>query len=225
MGFELDHIFVMTDANAPEAGALIDLGLAEGDANRHAGQGTANRRFFFANAMLELLWVDDSRDAQSAAVARTRLWERWRDRRVGACPFGFCVRGAAGQVDSPAPFATWDYHPLYLPAGASIAIGCNSGTVTEPLLFYLRGGARPDSIRGGGRRPPLVHATGWREITRVTWFAAHPGEASRELAALIASGVIGRAASATAYVELGFDHESQGRAIDLRPHLPLVCSY
>lgn len=54
---EVDHVFVSASRGAPEARKLIELGLLEGSPNRHPGQGTANRRFFFANAMLELSWV------------------------------------------------------------------------------------------------------------------------------------------------------------------------
>ncbi len=56
MAFELDHLFIMTDINAPVADRLISSGLTEGRSNIHPGQGTANRCFFFHNAMLELLW-------------------------------------------------------------------------------------------------------------------------------------------------------------------------
>lgn len=65
MAFELDHFFVWSDVNAPEADYLINAGLSEGPANVHPGQGTANRRFFFANGMLELLWVHDEAEARS----------------------------------------------------------------------------------------------------------------------------------------------------------------
>jgi hypothetical protein len=47
MRYEIDHIFVLTDVGAPDAAVLVHLGLTEGRSNRHAGQGTANRRFFF----------------------------------------------------------------------------------------------------------------------------------------------------------------------------------
>jgi hypothetical protein len=43
------------------------------NSNQHPEQGTANRRFDFANAMLELLWVSDARDAQSERTRRTLL--------------------------------------------------------------------------------------------------------------------------------------------------------
>ena len=72
MGYEIDHIFVLTDTDAPSAGALLRLGLTEGPPNRHAGQGTANRRFFFDNAMLELLWVEN---VDEAAIRPRALYD------------------------------------------------------------------------------------------------------------------------------------------------------
>src|SRR5881628_844205 len=80
MEFELDHVFICTEAEANEAERLADFGLIEGAPNVHTGQGTANRRFFFANAYLELLWVHNPAKAQAGAVNRTRLWPRWKDR-------------------------------------------------------------------------------------------------------------------------------------------------
>jgi hypothetical protein len=64
--FELDHVFICTTPGAPEAGLLKACGLTEGPGNVHPGQGGANRRFFFHNAMLELLWVHDPAQAQNA---------------------------------------------------------------------------------------------------------------------------------------------------------------
>jgi hypothetical protein len=73
MTAELDHVFVCTALDAPEADLLVAFGLAEGTPNTHPGQGTANRRFYFRNAMLELVWVRDEREARSPLVAPTRL--------------------------------------------------------------------------------------------------------------------------------------------------------
>src|SRR5260221_1639892 len=77
---ELDHIFICTSVGAPEAARLAALGLTEGGGNSHTGQGTANRRFFFHNAYLELLWVHDAAEAKSEPSRRTRLWDRWSGR-------------------------------------------------------------------------------------------------------------------------------------------------
>jgi hypothetical protein len=70
----LDHLFVCTAPGAPEAEDLVRFGLREGPPNRHPGQGTENRRFAFANAMIELVWVSDPEEVQKGSTARTLLW-------------------------------------------------------------------------------------------------------------------------------------------------------
>jgi hypothetical protein len=55
MRIELDHLFVCTAPGAPEAEELVRFGLREEPPNRHPGQGTANRRFAFANTMIEFV--------------------------------------------------------------------------------------------------------------------------------------------------------------------------
>jgi hypothetical protein len=107
---ELDHVFVMCAVQSPEAEALLRLGLVEGSANRHPGQGTACRRFFFENAYLELLWVDDETAAKQPDVKRLQMWERWAQRDTGACPFGIGLRPGRGDALHP-PFPTWSYRP------------------------------------------------------------------------------------------------------------------
>ena len=57
MAPRLHHVFVTTAPGAPEAEALIELGMVEGSSNTHPGQGTANRRFFFEDMGLELLFL------------------------------------------------------------------------------------------------------------------------------------------------------------------------
>ena len=73
MQVELDHLFVCTAPGAPEAEELVRFGLREGPASRHRGQGTANRRFAFSNAMMEFLWVSAAQEAQSEDPRRTLL--------------------------------------------------------------------------------------------------------------------------------------------------------
>jgi hypothetical protein len=46
----------------------VAFGLTEGMSNSHPEQGTANRRYFLRNAMLELLWVHDEREARSSPL-------------------------------------------------------------------------------------------------------------------------------------------------------------
>jgi hypothetical protein len=92
MNIELDHVFVCASPSAPEAEEFVRFGLHEGLPNEHPGQGTSCRRFSFANAMIELIWVSDPRETQSEATRRTLLWDRWSAREGVASPFGVCVR-------------------------------------------------------------------------------------------------------------------------------------
>jgi hypothetical protein len=68
---EIDHIFICAQPGAPEAEALVRFGLVEGSGNTHPGQGTANRRFFFDNAFIELLWLVNAAEADSATTRPT----------------------------------------------------------------------------------------------------------------------------------------------------------
>ena len=52
---EVDHIYICTDYKAPVGDLLKEFGLIEGTSNIHPGQGTANRRFFFHNLVINNL--------------------------------------------------------------------------------------------------------------------------------------------------------------------------
>jgi hypothetical protein len=223
MTLELDHLFICTQINAPEGDRLVSFGLTEGSSNIHTGQGTANRRFFFHNCMLELLWVRDPVEVQSEITRPMHLWERWRDRAKGACPFGFCFRPAANTT-GVLPFATWNYRPAYLPDSLSIPVASNAEVLTEPMLFYLPFRKRQDSY-SEDKREPLHHAAGLTEITRTTLVSPHVDSLSPELQAAIASNLIDLRSGETYRLELGFDGEKQGKFADFQPELPLILSW
>ncbi len=215
---QLDHLFICTEIGAAIAHRLVALGLTEASSNVHPGQGTANRRFFFHNVMLELLWVDNIEEAQSEAIRRTRLGDRWVDRHR-VCPFGICLRpGEEGAV-----FDSWAYHPPYLPE-MSIAVGNNSENLMEPMLFEIPFGKRPDQLPPH-KAQPLAHPIGWREMTRLTIVSPVISAPSPEFQALLDGGFVTLEHGGEYCVELGFDRELQGQRIDLRPDLPLVMSW
>jgi hypothetical protein len=220
MTSEFDHVFICASAGAPEADRLVEFGLTEGTRNAHPGQGTANRRFFFHNAMLELLWVQDAAEAQSELVRPTRLWERWAGRSGGACPLALCFRPKSQHAGKP-PFPTWEYHPVYLPETQSFGVATNADVLTEPMLCYLAFGRRPDSFPAANRQP-MEHSAGLREIARVELVSPHAGAPSPELRAVIRAGLARLRSGAMYLVELGFDGEVEGRQADFRPALPLV---
>jgi hypothetical protein len=215
--FELDHVLVWVSPGAPEAERLVAFGLTEGSPNAHAGQGTANRRFFFRNAMLELIWVDDEAEARAPRTARLGILDRWRHRDTGASPFGLCLRRRPG---APPPFRTWPYRPAYLPAGVVLDVAATSRRTREPLVF-LAATRRPDAEPAAVRQP-LRHATGFREVTAVRLHVPGAGSRSATLRAVEAAGIATFLRGPEHRLELGFDAERQGGAADFRPHLPLV---
>jgi len=216
MSIELDHVFAMCAIGAPEAEALVRAGIREGSPNTHPGQGTACRRFFFEGAYLELLWVEDEKEARNARTRPTRLWERWVGRDAGCSPFGIVLRpeGAAGP-----PFPTWAYHPAYLPPELAIDIAVGS-PLAEPESFFLgfAGGA------GRGPAQPTDHELplGRVRSLRVDMPSAVPlSPAARALERLqIASFTAPR----PSFLQIVF--EGEGRTLlDLRPQLPLALRF
>ena len=206
MPLEIDHICIMTSAGAPGADRLRAFGLTEGTPNRHTGQGTACRRFFFRNAMLELVWVENQGEVRGDAVRRTHLWEHWSE--GGASPFGVILRGGQG-----APFAAWEYRNVGMP-GFAIEVA-EATLLAEPLWFYFAA-LFPPSVQ------PREHACGFRELTGVRIVgSALPENAvtmSMARAGVIAAGV------GEPMLEFEFDGGS-AHEVDFLPGLPLRFRY
>jgi hypothetical protein len=213
--WELDHLFIWTDEGAPEAEALISSGLTEGARNDHPGQGTSNRRFFFENAFIELIWVHDKAEAKSQTALH--FLERWSGRKSGLCPFGFIFRPQGPEISEP-PFDTWAYHPVYLPQNLSILVGKNADRLDEPMLFCMPFGRRPDSFVEGSR-DFLTHKSGAREIREVLLVGPLPVEQSDVLSAAVRASLLNVRSSSQFALEIV---TGCGERIDLRPDLPLI---
>jgi hypothetical protein len=213
VAIELDHVFICVARGAPEAGELVQFGLREGTPNVHAGQGTANRRFFFRNAMLELLWVENPQETQSEQTAPTQLWERWSRRQTGACPFGIIVRPPNNEP-TPVPFPSQEYRPIWLQPDLRIYFAPVG--LKEPLPFFMPFLQR---IRYGQQF--VAHPNGAREITGMTLTTPGP---LRSLAAqtLIESAVFTSRTGPEYLLTIELDHGLRQEEKDFRPDLPLV---
>jgi hypothetical protein len=207
---QIDHIFIRVQPGGPEADVLREFGMSEGSGNVHPGQGTANRRFFFANAFLELLWIANEEEIRSEQTRPTMLYERLSD--DAASPFGICFRPNAA-------FPTWDYKPAYLPAGMTIGIA-SEAPMSEPMWFYTSAGKAPELFEGD-RSQPLQHAAGLHRITGLR--CTLPSTASLSPAAR-ASG-IHFTAGEQHLLEISFDNQARGLTKDFRPVLPLLLQY
>lgn len=213
---ELDHVFVLCGRGAPEAEVLLRLGIREGAANTHPGQGTACRRFFFANAYLELLWVENAEETGSEAVQRTQLLDRWSLRRSGACPFGIILRPSSGGPEVAPDFPTWRYTPPYLPAGLAIEVA-DGMALDEPAVFYMAG--------LGPRRPrgehSIDHAVPLVTVHRLSIEGPLPADRSLPRLSLEASGAVAFAEASAYLMSIDFS-DAPRHAADLRPDLPIV---
>jgi hypothetical protein len=204
----IDHLFVFCDREAPEQRALDACGLAIGGRREHPGQGTANVCYGFADGCLELLWVNDDAGARDPMVKPLGLAERAHWRKTGASPFGICVRPLA--AGTPPPFVSWDYRPAWLPKESSIAMGCNSGVIFEPLLFAVDRPFTPLDVPHRLSASSLVRAV-------VTVRDMAPMSLLREV---VVPGLEIRSGDEP-LLELSFA-PSRGEVVDLRPTLPLV---
>jgi hypothetical protein len=213
---ELDHVFILCSEGAPGAAALQRLGLREGSPNTHPGQGTACRRFFFANAYLELAWVHDEAEAGSEPARRTRLLDRWALRHAGACPFGVILRPTVDEVDTKAPFPTWQYAPAYFPPGFVLEVA--DGTpLSEPEIFYLP----QQHVRAMAGQQPIDHAIPAMALHSARINGPVPDDLSVASRALKTSGTV-RFEDASSYT-LTLDFRSTpDTTADLRPELPLI---
>ncbi len=217
--FELDHILILVSEGAPEADALIDFGLTEGSANTHPGQGTANRRFFFHNSMLELAYVSNPNEAKSPLTRPTGLWDHWKNRNKNASPFGIILRPATVQPPKTYPFKGWHYKPPYLPEGLSFLVGENANKPEEPLVFYFTFGGQP-----APKKPlqPLHHLSGFQEITSINIEMPGLNTVSDTIQSVRKISGITFTEGTRHVMEISFDKEESGKHKDFRPHLPLI---
>ena len=218
MAIELDHFFILASPGAPEASLLKEIGFIEGPANDHPGQGTANRRFFFADAMLELIYLRDVEEARQGPGSGLLFAERFA--AEDASPFGLVFKGTDdGAVDeTDAPFPGWAYHAAYLSAGGYLHVGNNSTDITEPLCIF-------QPSKGGSRaaRLPDIHSN----VHSVTGIQISL-PLSRPSGTLAIAGQANRLAlrfNEPHRMELTLEGARSGQRRDFRPTLPLTIDW
>ena len=219
MGVEIDHIYICTGKNAPQGDLLTQFGLTEGSSNVHPGQGTANRRFFFRNVMLELLWVENPEEVRSETTSPMRLYERCMKPSHRVSPFGIGFRPTVERGED-APFPSWDYRPAYLPDSLRIQVARDI-SLEEPMYFYLFFAARPDAYLGE-RREPLQHKMPLKEVTSVRVHINRTEKFSETADIIGKLPGLALLPSGENLLEVEFDGGTGNRIRDFRPDLPLI---
>ena len=208
MPLTLDHFFVLTEPGAPQAERLVDLGMPEGSPNDHPGQGTANRRFFLRDAMLELLYLRDEQEALNGAGSGLRFAER---ATPGASPFGLIVTSPPAHEP---PFAGWRYEPDYFMGERHFHVADNSDDVREPLCVFVPFDVTPPQHEP---RPGEPFAT----LSRLR-IALPAASLSPALEAVARCERIEFELNTPHRMDILFGPGRSGMCRDLRPGLPLI---
>lgn len=213
MSIELDHLFILVQAGAPEADLLTPIGLHEGASSIHPGQGTSNRRFFFKDMMLEFLYVHDVIEATSGPAKGLRF----QDRRVEslASPFGLVMK--VTESDSDVPFDGWKYSPDYFSNDQCFHIGSNSNHLEEPLCICM-----PENLPQRVNMPPPANSH-W-EFTRLR-MGVPLLELSDPLKKIATCENIDIELNKPHSLELLFNDGAQKKRKDFSPILPLVLAW
>lgn len=155
---EIDHIFIFSSNQGKETDDLVDFGFTEGSNRVHPGQGTVNRKIYFENFFLEIVWVHKEAEIRSENVATTKLWERSNFINNGYSPFGL---GFVNTPDTDKLFKhAIRYQPEYFPAGTSFEILTNELNPCLPWTFRMPLSGPKKQIE------PIDHANGIRKLTR-----------------------------------------------------------
>lgn len=211
MNLELDHFFILVEPEAKVAELLVSLGMQEGTRNKHDGQGTSNRRFYFSNSMLEFLWVHDADEAIKGPGRELLFPERAKD--PSASPFGVILQ-RKDNSSLEMPFNGWKYQPDYFNPPWAFHVGANSSNIIEPLCFYVPF-VEPE---------PVVRETEagtFKSISKV-----HIYTPSEPLSAVL--GVANTADRLSIdhgkghLMEITFNDQQRGCSKDLRPDIPLI---
>lgn len=219
--FEIDHIFILSTPGAPEADALVHFGWTEGSRNTHPGQGSANRRFFTRNTMLEFLWITDKNEATSGEAGKLGLFERSNWKQNGASPFGFCLRPTSLPT-AQLPFPTWLYKVEYFPDLEGISMADEPAGLVAPEIFMLPFATRQEDYPEE-RKQPMEHAFGGEYLTETILYGNFP-ETLLALPTLQENGILSLVEQENTCLELVFDQANRGRK-DFRPHIPLIIRY
>ncbi len=158
----IDHIFIFTNDAGRAADKLVDFGFVEGSSRVHVGQGTTNRKFYFENFFLEILWVHDQTEIAGEPIKSIGLWQRADYENNLFTPYGLCL------VNTPETDVLFEkafqYQPAYFSEGSRIAILKNESNPSLPWTFRL-----PFKGFVKNEKEPKTHPNGIKRLTKAVF--------------------------------------------------------
>ncbi len=159
---EIDHIFIFSKDKGKEADELLEFGFTEGSGRVHIGQGTINRKFYFDNFFIEILWVDNEDEIKSELILPTKLWERSNFQNNNYSPFGLCLLNTD---ETQTLFNnSIKYQPEYFPKGFEIEILNDEENPGLPWTFRL-----PFKGEKKKTEEPISHQNGISSLTKAVF--------------------------------------------------------
>ena len=156
---DIDHIFIFSPNNGQEVDELVEFGLTEGSGRSHQGIGTINRRIFFENVYLEILWVQKTTETQQTA-RELGLWQRANFMSSQYSPFGLCLSNRS-ELDEMFTFA-FSFHAAFLPPDKTIDVITNE---VMPWIFRF-----PLIERKQSSTEPKTHRLGLKKLTKASFY-------------------------------------------------------
>ncbi len=210
---DVDHVYICTKAVEEHAKLLHDFGLVEGETNVHPGQGTANRRFYFRNGMLELLYVRDVEELRSERTQVLGLYDQFYGEK---CGIGVVLRPSEGE-GSTVPYEAKKYRPLYLPDGLSMDVSVGE-YATEPRFIFL------GFLVGRENVACKKHRIAGHEVDSISGYRIHTTRDSLSGTAEIVRQGAGIRFVKSRYnlIEVEFDGGVQGAERCFYPEIPLI---
>jgi hypothetical protein len=158
-----DHIFIFTNDQGKTADQLVEFGLTEGSNRVHVGQGTTNRKFYFENFFLEVLWVHNETEINSELIKPIGLWQRANFQINDFSPFGLCI---VNTDETERLFENaYKYQPIYFPDGMTIDILKNEHQPSFPWTFRL-----PFKGQKKHETEPTNHKNGIIQLSKVDFY-------------------------------------------------------
>lgn len=194
---ETDHIFIFSD-KGKETEELLNLGLTEGSGRKHAGIGTVNRRIFFENFYLEILWVQNKTEAES--VDKLGIWERSNFRNNKHSRFGLCIKNTK-ETDTVFENAI-KWKPDFLPEGQFVDILTNE---RMPWIFRFPANKKKKSDENREHKNQL------KNLTKAVFKLRHT-DFETQLAQIRDNSIIEFEQSDKEFLILEFDHAAQGKS-------------
>ncbi len=210
---QIDHIFIFSVNAGLEANELVNFGLTEGSSRVHPGQGTTNRKFYFDNFFLEILWVHNQLEIQNERTKPTKLWERSNFESNTYSPFGLCL---VNDDNSEQIFTNSSiYQPTYFPDGKTIDF------ITEPQLPWIF--RLPFKGHKKATDEPLEHPKKLKKLTKTTFITPIVNRLTESIQKLL-KGTINFLISDKHRLVLEFDNANSKQEIRLEK-LPLTIKY